>query len=137
MKTLWQKEKVFVLSNFFIGHYVFKKLSAAEASESVSLRERVNRTWKQKGKLLMMNLFSFFHIVFKPRLLQRCQIASVCEKGLIRIIQAYSFGKKVSYHNHQTYFEILLGIWAALQLTKAHDMEKILIKTFWEVKYEK
>ena len=36
-----QKEKLLVLSNFFFCHYVFKKLSAAEASESVYMRERV------------------------------------------------------------------------------------------------
>ena len=29
------------MSNFFFCHYVFKKLSAAEASESVYMRERV------------------------------------------------------------------------------------------------
>ena len=40
-KTLWQKEKLLVLSNFFFCHYVFKKPSAAEASESVYMRERV------------------------------------------------------------------------------------------------
>ena len=39
-KTLWQKEKLLVLSNFFLCHYVFNKLSAAEASESVYMRER-------------------------------------------------------------------------------------------------
>ena len=38
-KTLWQKEKLLVLSNFFFCHHVFKKLSAAEASESVFMRE--------------------------------------------------------------------------------------------------
>ena len=41
-KTLWQKEKLHFLCNFFICHYVFKKLSAAEASKSVYVRERVN-----------------------------------------------------------------------------------------------
>ena len=40
-KTLWQKEKLLDLSNFFFCHYVFKKPSAAEASESVYMRERV------------------------------------------------------------------------------------------------
>ena len=40
---MWQKEKLLVLSNFFFCHYVFKKLSAAEASESVYMRERVKR----------------------------------------------------------------------------------------------
>ena len=32
-----------VLCNFFFCHYVFKKPSAAEASESVYMRERVNK----------------------------------------------------------------------------------------------
>ena len=40
-KTLWQKEKLHVLCNFFFCHYVFKTPSAAEASESVYMRERV------------------------------------------------------------------------------------------------
>ena len=37
---MFQKEKLLVLSNFFFCHYVFKKPSAAEASESVYMRER-------------------------------------------------------------------------------------------------
>ena len=41
MKTLWQKEKLLVLSNFFFCRHVFKKPPAAEASESVYMRERV------------------------------------------------------------------------------------------------
>ena len=36
-----QKEKLLVLINFFFCHYAFKKQSAAEASESVYMRERV------------------------------------------------------------------------------------------------
>ena len=40
-KTLWQKEKLHVLCNFFFCHYVFKKPSAAEASESVYMWKRV------------------------------------------------------------------------------------------------
>ena len=40
-KTLWQKEKLLVLSSFFFCHYVLKKPSAAEASESDYMRERV------------------------------------------------------------------------------------------------
>ena len=39
-----QKEKLLVLSNFFFCHYVFKKPSAAEALESVYMRDRVNST---------------------------------------------------------------------------------------------
>ena len=45
VKTLWLKEKLLVLSNFFFCHYVFKKPSAAEASESVHMSERVK--WSQ------------------------------------------------------------------------------------------
>ena len=41
--TFWQKEKLHVLCNFFFCHYVFKKLSAAESSESVYMWERVKR----------------------------------------------------------------------------------------------
>ena len=39
---MWQKEKLLVLSNFFFCHYVFKKPSAAEASENVYMREMVS-----------------------------------------------------------------------------------------------
>ena len=41
-KTLWQKEKFLVLINFFFCHYVFKKLSAKEVSESIYMRESDN-----------------------------------------------------------------------------------------------
>ena len=48
MDNLWQKVENILAkgeiaqNNFFFCHYVFKKLSAAEASESVYIRERVN-----------------------------------------------------------------------------------------------
>ena len=35
MKTLWQKEKLLCISHFFFNHNVFKKLSTAEASETM------------------------------------------------------------------------------------------------------
>ena len=38
---MWQKKKLLLLSNFFFCHYVFKKPSAAEASDSDKVRERV------------------------------------------------------------------------------------------------
>ena len=41
--TLWQNEKWLVLSNLFVCHYTLKKLSAAEASESVYMRDRINQ----------------------------------------------------------------------------------------------
>ena len=37
----YDNSAAYVLSNFSFRHYVFKKLSAAEASESVYMRERV------------------------------------------------------------------------------------------------
>ena len=40
-KHCGKKEKLHVLCNFSFGHYVLKKPSAAEASESVYMRERV------------------------------------------------------------------------------------------------
>ena len=40
-ETLWQKEKLLIMSNFFFFHNVFKMPSASEASESVYMRERV------------------------------------------------------------------------------------------------
>ena len=54
-KTLWQKEKLLDLSNFFFCHYVFKKLSAAGASESVYMRERVKQLLSQQ--FLILKLF--------------------------------------------------------------------------------
>ena len=50
MDKLWQKVENIVakaeiarLCNIFFCHYVFKKPSAAEASESVYMRKRVNK----------------------------------------------------------------------------------------------
>ena len=68
-KTLWQKEKLLILSNFFFCHYVFKRPSAAKASESVFMRERVNLSCiqqncsrhkyleKKYGKSLRINVY--------------------------------------------------------------------------------
>ena len=42
LKTLCQKEKLLFLINFFFCRNVFTNLSAAEALESVYMRERVN-----------------------------------------------------------------------------------------------
>ena len=44
-----QKKKLLILSNIFFCHYVFKKPSAAEASESVYMRERVNTTYNRSA----------------------------------------------------------------------------------------
>ena len=47
-KHCGKKEKLHVLCNFFFCHYVFKKPSAAEASESFYMRERVNHPFPHK-----------------------------------------------------------------------------------------
>ena len=41
VENILPKEKLRVLSNFSFCHFVLKKLSAAEASESVYMREKV------------------------------------------------------------------------------------------------
>ena len=51
LKTLWQKEKLLVLSNFFFCYNVSKKLSAADRLESVYMRERVKVTFNHINPL--------------------------------------------------------------------------------------
>ena len=63
-KTLWQKEKLLVLSNFFFSRYVFKKLSAAEASERVYMREMV----------YVLQLKSIINFIYLPRCCKRCML---------------------------------------------------------------
>ena len=50
-----------VLSNFFFCHYVFKKLSAAEASESVYMRKRVKTKLIIDLDFFWLFLFKNFH----------------------------------------------------------------------------
>ena len=50
-KTLWQKEKY--------CHYVFKKLSAAEVSESDYMREMVKRYFLNASREIGDNLICF------------------------------------------------------------------------------
>ena len=61
---MWQKEKLLVLSNFFFCHYVFKKLSAAEVSESIYMRERVNAHRQYVPGLKLYGLVSYFSCSF-------------------------------------------------------------------------
>ena len=46
VENIVAKGELHVLCNFFFCHYVFKKPSAAEASESVYMRERVKKCRK-------------------------------------------------------------------------------------------
>ena len=59
--------KLLVLSNFFFCHNVFKKLSAAEASESVYMRERVNS--EVKDIVIIKDIFTtLFNSLFTQTL---------------------------------------------------------------------
>ena len=48
------KGEIARLSNFFFCHFVFKKLSAAEASESVYMRERVKVNFRKELKTVWL-----------------------------------------------------------------------------------
>ena len=74
--------------NFFFCHYVFKKLSAAEASESVYMRERVKR-YKRDWLFLIEYLnyflpihiflfYSFLEAVIKLDYCILCHIQQIC-----------------------------------------------------------
>ena len=85
-KTLWQKEKLLVLSNFFFCHYVYKTLSAAEASESIYMRERVNFPYKD----------SFTCLCSRRLFVNRSLSKSVLDLG--------KFNKIVVFHEHILFF---------------------------------
>ena len=63
------------MCNFFFCHYVFKKLSAAEVSESVYMRERVNvhifwMPWEGVDlDCLLTNIYCF---LISPKVLKNC-----------------------------------------------------------------
>ena len=59
-KHCGKKEKLHVLCNFFFCHYVFKKPSAAEASESVYMRERVNTSVILPVRVELRTQFFFY-----------------------------------------------------------------------------
>ena len=62
-------EKLLVLSNFFFFHYVFKKLSAAEASESIYMGERFNEQTMYK-LLVTISREQSFHEILEASLLR-------------------------------------------------------------------
>ena len=78
---MWKKEKLLVLSNFFFYHYVFKKLSAAEASESIYMRERVD-TYKKLACIPKCEQIS----VSKSRILKKLKTLRQKEKFLIKSV---------------------------------------------------
>ena len=59
MENIVAKGEIARFVQFFFYHYVFKKPFAVEASESVYMRERVNRSCSQllTGKLILKLLF--------------------------------------------------------------------------------
>ena len=64
-KTLWQKKKLLILINFFFCHIVFKKLSAADTSQRIFMRERVSNYTFISGDFPL-----FQPTCFQSRLLQ-------------------------------------------------------------------
>ena len=67
LKTWGQKEKLLVLSNFIFCRHVFKRLSAAEASESVFMRERFKylKHYGKRRNCSFLIHFSFSNNDFK------------------------------------------------------------------------
>ena len=63
-KHCGKRIKLLVLSNFFFCHYVFKTPSAAEASESVCMRERV-KSFSHTVHLAHLQQTAFENIVEK------------------------------------------------------------------------
>ena len=59
---MWQKEKLHVLCNFFFCHYAFKKPSAAEASKSVYMRERVKCEMGERVDAFELSLCSIKYV---------------------------------------------------------------------------
>ena len=61
-KTLREKEKLLVTSNFSFSHSVFKKLEL-KTSKNQGFFGKEKQLW-EKEKLLVTSNFSFFHSVF-------------------------------------------------------------------------
>ena len=66
-KHCGKRKKLLVLSNFFFCNYVFKKPSAAETSESVYMRERVNHDGVYISKMqgIMRYFFRYTYPQYK------------------------------------------------------------------------
>ena len=115
------KRRMLALSNFFFCHYVFKKLSAAEASESVYMRERVNDSliikysWKHCGK---------WWKCFESRPLQRCLKASICGKGLT--LSTYKISEVADFWKHY------LKCWSSF-LKKAKLLKRFKNDSAWRL----
>ena len=66
-KTLWEKEKLLVTSNFFYSHSVFQKTCTADTSKPGLVWERANMTKKLEFLLGMVE-----NIVEKEKLIVTC-----------------------------------------------------------------
>ena len=76
MENIVAKEEI----AFFFCHYVFKKSSAAKASESVYMREKVQST--------ILEIFHIFSRHFQSRLLQICcMLERVKSEQMYKLIQ--------------------------------------------------
>ena len=111
-KTLWKMEKLLVLRNFFFCRYVFKNPSAAGASESVYMRERVNPSH---------HIDTVWRLCSTPHLKNLWQkelhtIVSYCDKsfsknihphstnGLLTFVQLYNGVCWISYQYYWSFY---------------------------------
>ena len=115
-KTLWQKEKLHVLCNFFLCHYVFKKPSATEASESVYMRERVNKLHFFSLFLFLFLFVKFFFLLFLFFFFLKT--SQVCCFALSMQSPGSSIGSDAGCQSKGCEFEPQLGQHSFRRLTK-------------------
>ena len=118
-KTWWQKVNLLVLSNFFFRRHVFKMLSAAEASKSLYMREKVKKNLSEKILLSTYNKgycyqvlwLSFWKILIRP-----CGDAKSrmwCCSGSFRIELPFPICRCISTHLKMQTFENIPDIFTS------------------------
>ena len=122
LKTYWQNQKWLVFSTFGFCHHDFKKLSTAEASEIVYVKERVKLTIlpsfqrPKMSKLTLSHMQSHFDASavdtkFLPRWLLRCQlfITDLLFENILTLINIQIF-----WHNSSR--QLLKTLWPKVKL---------------------
>ena len=87
-------ENLLVLRNFFLCHYVFKKPSAAEASESVYMRERVN-LFPHSTNLEKTNFKTSGRYLRKTKFMKVSFLKTLWQKAKLIVLSNFFF----YYHN--------------------------------------
>ena len=75
-KTLWEKEKLLVMSNFSFSHSVFKRLVSQGRQKASLCRNELNVA------KMVTSIFSFSHSVFQSLVLYGCCKSGFCGKEL-------------------------------------------------------